>query len=168
MSSRHTTVPLRVTEVIDYAVKAAVLLGAHEGEFLSSVEIADHFGMSPKMLGQVLRALGAAGILVARQGWHGGFRLARPAGTIPLRAVVSAVGSGGFPTGSGDFATGSAGDAGNGHAQRQTAAEAVDRFWQALDSQVQQTLESVTIQDLLPEIASGPSEVLEVSNPSAR
>jgi Rrf2 family protein len=140
--------------VIDYAVKATVLLGAHRGQYLSSVEIADHYGMSPKMLGQVLRSLGAAGILVARQGWHGGFSLARPAEAIPLRSVIAAVGSGESPRPQpgppryDDIARS------NGSSRHNDAAEAVDDFWHSLDVQVQATLEAMTIGDLLTKVAT--------------
>ena len=153
MSSRRTRVPLRVTEVIDYAVKATVLLGAHQGQYLSSVEIADHYGMSRKMLGQVLRSLGAAGILVARQGWHGGFSLARPANGIALGSVIAAVGSGEGPA-SPDEAAHSGGTSGNGAHGPDGPAAAVEEFWRSLDTQVQATLETMTVGDLLTRIAA--------------
>jgi len=152
VSSRRTRVPLRVTEVIDYAVKAAVLLGTRQGEYLSSVEIADHYGMSPKMLGQVLRALGVAGILVARQGWHGGFSLAEPADRVSLRSVIAAVGGAdGAPV---VGATPHHGDAAIDGNEASGVAVAVDRFWTTLDAQVQETLETMTVGDLLAETSA--------------
>jgi len=153
VSSRRTRVPLRVTEMIDYAVKATVLLGVHEGEFLSSVQIADHYGMSPKMLGHVLRSLGAAGILVARQGWHGGFSLARPARTIPLCSVIAAVGSGESTSPQTD-APSQRPEAPLKRSDRPNPADAVDGFWRALDTQVQATLETMTVGDLLVDLVT--------------
>lgn len=156
MTGRRTKVPLRVTEVIDYAVKAAVLLSLQEDEYLSCTEIAEHYGMSRKMLGVVLRSLAAAGLVVSRQGWHGGFRLAVPADTIPLRAVISAVGSGESldPAAEPQRGPSDAGDQLPHSLPADRAAGVVDDFWRSLDSQIQGTLATVTVADLLAQSAA--------------
>ncbi len=106
------------------------------------------------MVGQVLRSLGAAGVVVSRQGRHGGFRLARPAGTIPLRAVIAAVGSGERLDTLTDPSDTSRPVSQSGSALPANRAEgAVDRFWRTLDSPIRGKLSAVTGADLLAESA---------------
>src|ERR1700678_2099470 len=90
MAPRRGASPLRVTERVDYALKSVVLLCLHDGDYLTTKTIADHYDMSPKMLGVVLWSLRNAGILDSRPGWHGGFRLARPPEMIPVQSVIAA------------------------------------------------------------------------------
>jgi Rrf2 family protein len=151
MVARRGASPLRVTERVDYALKSVVLLCLHDGDYLTAKTIADHYGMSPKMLGVVLWSLRNAGILDSRPGWHGGFRLARPPQVIPVQAVIAAaandeeaaiapltdaLGGGGLTS-----------SAIAGHAGER-AARLVARFWQALDDHVQGTLTAFTVADL--------------------
>ena len=84
------TAPLRITERADYALRSVLLLSGHDGEYLTAKAVAEHFGMSTKMLASVLWNLRAAGILESRPGWHGGFRLACPPENIPVSAVIAA------------------------------------------------------------------------------
>ena len=151
MAARRGASPLRVTERVDYALKSVVLLCLHDGDYLTAKTIADHYGMSSKMLGVVLWSLRNAGILDSRPGWHGGFRLARPPEIIPVRAVIAAAAN------DEEAALAPltealrispfnppvvAGDPG------ERAAHLVARFWQALDDHVQGTLTAFTVADL--------------------
>ena len=63
-----TALPLRVTERIDYASKSVLLLSQHEGDFLRAKGVADHYGMSVKLLGGVMWCLATAGIVDSRRG----------------------------------------------------------------------------------------------------
>ena len=77
MTSRRAAAPLRVTERIDYTLKSVLLLSINEGSYLTTKAVAEHYGMSQKLLGSVLWSLRGAGIVTSRPGWHGGFQLAR-------------------------------------------------------------------------------------------
>lgn len=90
MTRRWVTAPLRVTERVDYAVRSVLLLSQQEGVYLTAKEVAEHYGLSTKMLAGVLWNLRSAEILESRPGWHGGFRLARSPQAIPLSAVIAA------------------------------------------------------------------------------
>jgi Rrf2 family protein len=148
MASRRGAAPLRVTERADYAIKSVLLLSLHSGDYLSAKVVADHYGLSLKMLASVLWSLRAAEILESRPGWHGGFRLARPPQLIPLSAVISAASSeddsGRIPVPvvaqfDDNESAGTPGD---------QASHLVDGFWRALDDLVQGTLTTFTVADL--------------------
>ncbi len=139
-----------MTERIDYALKSVLLLSINEGSYLTTKAVAEHYGMSQKLLGSVLWSLRGAGIVTSRPGWHGGFQLARSPETIPLRAVIAAA--------SGDQGNGNRADGfGASHAvgtdttppqSEDRATNLVAGFWQALDDQVQNTLTAFTLADL--------------------
>ena len=141
--------PLRVTERADYALKSVLLLSVHEGDYLTTRAMADHFGMSPKMLASVLQRLRAAGIVESRPGWQGGFRLSRPPGRIALNVVIAA-------TASGDERSSALPNIGaplrprsSTPALNDRAAELVNDFWRALDDHIQSTLTAFTVADLV-------------------
>jgi Rrf2 family protein len=148
VANRWVTAPLHVTERVDYALRSVLLFSRHEGDYLTAKAVAEHYGMSTKMLAGVLWNLRSAEILESRPGWHGGFRLARPAQEISLSAVITAAAGGDESPLSpadrtGQFPTNSTSDA-----RRDDTADLVDGFWRALDDHVQVTLTTFTVADL--------------------
>jgi Rrf2 family protein len=148
VANRRVAAPLRVTERVDYALKSVLLLSESEGLFLTTKTMAEHYGMSPKMLASVLWNLRSAEILESRPGWHGGFRLARPPQMIPLSAVIAAAAVTDEPLpersgGPDQFHT-------NFRPPELTnrSADLVDGFWRALDEQLQGMLSEFTVADL--------------------
>ena len=153
MSVERVAPPLRVTERLDYALKAVLLLAQHEGAYLTTQRVADHYSMSPKMLATVLPALCDSGLLASRAGWHGGFTLARPPSEITVASIVRAV--------LGERVLAVAG-AGSGRVDDDAASGAtvdvvaegspgalIDAFWRSLDRHVQTKLADVTAAHLL-------------------
>lgn len=139
--NRRTAAPLRVTERVDYALRSVLLLARHDQEFLTARSVAEHYGMSLKLLGGVLWYLSAAGIVDSRPGWHGGFRLARAPHEISLGAVIAAA--------SGDGGTVLRQGGPPPPADRDGLGDdVVVRFWHALDRTLQRTLEGLTVADL--------------------
>jgi Rrf2 family protein len=135
VANRRVASPLRVTERVDYALRSVLLLSRHQGDYLTTRAVADHYGMSTKMLASVLWNLRSADILESRPGWHGGFRLALPPHQIPLSAVIAAA------AGIEDVSLASAGPP-------DLTVDPVGDFWQALDQRVQATLTAFTVADL--------------------
>jgi Rrf2 family protein len=135
VANRRVASPLRVTERVDYALRSVLLLSRHQGDYLTTRAVADHYGMSTKMLASVLWNLRSADILESRPGWHGGFRLALPPHRIPLSAVIAAA------AGIEDVSLASAGPP-------DLTVDPVGDFWQALDQRVQATLTAFTVADL--------------------
>ncbi len=83
---------LELTRRGDCAVRAMLsLAGEDEGRRLSARRIAERMDIPPRFLPQVMRDLATAGLVVAYEGRAGGYRLARPPGTISLLDVIGAV-----------------------------------------------------------------------------
>jgi Rrf2 family protein len=134
VANRRVASPLRVTERVDYALKSVLLLSRHEGHYLTTKAVAEHYGMSTKMLASVLWNLRSADILESRPGWHGGFRLALPPHEIPLSAVIAA--AAGIE------------EVNLASVPSDLTADPVGDFWQALDERIQATLTAFTVADL--------------------
>lgn len=75
-----------------HALKALLELAAEPGCWRSTQQLATAQQLPQPMLEQLLLRLRRAGVLEARRGRKGGFRLARPAAAISLAAVLSGLG----------------------------------------------------------------------------
>lgn len=86
-------VRLELTRRGDYAVRAMLALAAaaEAGGPISARRIATQMAIPTGFVPHVLQDLVAAGLVVARTGRLGGYRLARPAATISLLDVIAAV-----------------------------------------------------------------------------
>jgi Rrf2 family protein len=83
---------LQLTRRADYAIRAMLALGHHDGEGpLPARSIADEMAIPVRFLPQVMVDLGRAGLVDATTGRSGGYRLGRPAGQITLLDVVTAI-----------------------------------------------------------------------------
>ncbi len=82
---------LELTRQGDYAVRAMLALAqAHPRPWLSVSKISATMAIPERVLPRVMRDLGAAGLVEARTGRSGGYRLARPAEAITLLDVIAA------------------------------------------------------------------------------
>ena len=75
-----------------HALKALLELATQPLQWQSTHELATVQQLPEPMLEQLLLRLRRAGVLVARRGRLGGYRLARPAGEISMAAVLGALG----------------------------------------------------------------------------
>ncbi|MGP8162474.1 MAG: RrF2 family transcriptional regulator [Acidimicrobiales bacterium] len=93
---------MRVSTRGDYACRALLSLALRDdGVTPTSVrDIAERTGLPQPYLEQILLALKGAGLVRSKRGVGGGYVLARPADTITLGAIVSAVDG---PIAIGDF-----------------------------------------------------------------
>jgi Rrf2 family protein len=83
---------LQLTRRADYAIRAMLALGRHNGDGpLTTRRIADEMAIPVRFLPQVMADLGRAGLVDATTGRSGGYRLARPASRISLLDVVTAI-----------------------------------------------------------------------------
>lgn len=76
------------------ALRALLELAQQPARWLSVSEIAHAQALPAPMLEQLLLQLRRAGLVEARRGRHGGYRLARPAAAIAVAEVLEAVGAG--------------------------------------------------------------------------
>lgn len=81
---------LRVTKLADYATVVLTVMAASQ-DVLSATEIAERAGLEATTVSKVLKPLSQAGLAEAFRGAHGGYRLARPAGSIRLIEVIEAI-----------------------------------------------------------------------------
>jgi Rrf2 family protein len=86
-----------LSQTAEYALRAMATLAGAEGP-LRAGEIAQASGIPVHYVSKVLRRMVEAGLLSARKGHGGGFRLARPASSIRFREVIAAA-DGGVSTG---------------------------------------------------------------------
>ncbi len=83
---------LELTRLGDYGVRAMLELAAEPGaDWLSVPRISAAMHIPERVLPRVMTHLARAGLIEARSGRTGGYRLARPAATITLLDVISAV-----------------------------------------------------------------------------
>ncbi|WP_290886094.1 SUF system Fe-S cluster assembly regulator [Arenimonas sp.] len=82
---------LRVTKLTDYATVVLVALAEAPGRVHSAAELAERSRLEAPTVAKVLKPLAHAGLVESFRGANGGYRLARPAHEIPLKAVVEAI-----------------------------------------------------------------------------
>jgi Rrf2 family nitric oxide-sensitive transcriptional repressor len=81
---------LQLTRRGDYAIRAMIVL-AQESDVVTGAEIARRTSIPEHLVGQVMSQLVQAGLVRARLGRRGGYRLADESSAIPILAIVEAV-----------------------------------------------------------------------------
>lgn len=79
---------MRLTAFTDFGLRVLMRLAGSPGRVITTEALATELAISRHHLTKVVRALGSAGFVSTARGAGGGFRLARPAGTITVGAVV--------------------------------------------------------------------------------
>jgi Rrf2 family protein len=83
---------MRVSQRLDYALRAIVLLSAQPaGEYVAAGELAERLLLPRRFVEQQVTALSRAGIVESRRGSNGGVALARAAREITVLEVVLAL-----------------------------------------------------------------------------
>ncbi len=83
---------VKLSAKADYAVRAVLVLAAHDGVTLMTGEaIARAQDLPPKFVEGILRQLKNAGLIGSQRGPEGGYRLARPASEVTLAEVIRVV-----------------------------------------------------------------------------
>ena len=81
-----------MSERVEWAAHCSVLLALlPEGGSLTAVRLAEYHGVPGPYLAKALQSLMQAGIVDSRAGRSGGYRLARPAGSVTLLQVFDAI-----------------------------------------------------------------------------
>lgn len=84
---------MRVSAKVDYAVRAAVELAAHEDDskLVTSEEISIRQTIPHAFLTNILQSLRQAGVVMSKRGPDGGHKLARPAKDIVIADIIRAI-----------------------------------------------------------------------------
>lgn len=72
----------------EYALRAVICIAAGGDRWIPARDVAEIASVPPAYLSKVLRRLVMSGILLARKGHHGGFRLARPVAEIRVSSIL--------------------------------------------------------------------------------
>jgi Rrf2 family transcriptional regulator, iron-sulfur cluster assembly transcription factor len=133
----------------DHALKALLLLAAEPLVWQSTHQLAAAQALPEPMLEQLLLRLRRAGVLVARRGRTGGYRLAHPAREISVIAVLAGLGEPAAEPGWADRQAVSGADTDATPADQVTAALA-----RRLERARQQALAQLSLEDLLFDLRS--------------
>jgi Rrf2 family protein len=83
---------LRFSRTADYGLRAALEIArAPEGALVTRHAVAQATSAPASVLAQALAPLVRAGLLIARAGPHGGYRLSRPADELSIYEIVAAI-----------------------------------------------------------------------------
>lgn len=83
---------MQLTRGVEYGIEGILYLARRcDGEPALIREISRATAIPETFLSKIFQRLRTRGIIRSRRGFHGGFRLARPAGRISLREIVEAV-----------------------------------------------------------------------------
>ncbi|WP_243364655.1 RrF2 family transcriptional regulator [Fundidesulfovibrio terrae] len=83
---------MKLTRAAEYAIRCVLYLAKHPfGQVVSRREVAQAMDIPMAFLGKIAQGLAKEGVLVVRQGAHGGYELALPPREISLLMVVEAM-----------------------------------------------------------------------------
>jgi len=80
-----------LSKLADYGVIIATHLASHPGRQMTAAVLAHETSLPRATVAKVLKALAHAGVVAGARGAAGGYRLARPAGSISVTEVVAAI-----------------------------------------------------------------------------
>jgi FeS assembly SUF system regulator len=82
---------IRLSKLADYGIVIMTHLARRPGRHPNAAEIAGEAHIPQPMASKILKALARAGLLVSQRGVKGGYGLARPAETISVSDVITAL-----------------------------------------------------------------------------
>lgn len=139
---RRHDLPVRVSAKTDYALRAAAELAAASNggpHLLKAERIAQAQAIPLKFLLNIMNELRHEGIVRSQRGSDGGYRLARPAGSITLAEVIRAM--------EGPLST--VRDGPPGEALYEGPARALRDVWVGIQDALERTLEGLSLADLV-------------------
>jgi FeS assembly SUF system regulator len=129
---------LRLSKLTDYAV--VVLVRLSRGEVVqTSPGIAASTGIPEPTVAKVLKALACSGLVASQRGAHGGYRLMRPLGAIPIADVIEAI--------EGPIALTACVDGGTGLCEAERICPMRGR-WDPVNEAIHQALTNITLADM--------------------
>lgn len=135
---------MKITALEEYGLRCMLQLTRAEGGGPVTVaQVAEREGMSTEYAGKLLNMLGQAGLVHSVRGRKGGFVLARPADEITLAQIVRPFTADLFDSEYCDRHSGAADTCVH------SSACTLRPVWNTLSEMINQTLESLTLMDLL-------------------
>ncbi len=129
---------LRLSKLTDYAV--VVLVRLSRGDAVqTSPGVAASTGIPEPTVAKVLKALAASRLVASQRGAHGGYRLMRPLGAIPIAGVIEAI--------DGPIALTACVDGGAGGCDAESICPMRGR-WDPVNEAIQQALTNISLADM--------------------
>lgn len=145
---------LRISKLTDYGI---VLLshfaGFREGETASSRGMAEATTLPYPVVSKILKTLAQEGLLISHRGSKGGYALARPPSQINVAEIIEAL--------EGPIALMEC-SAGPGHCEKEDTCRVRDP-WQRINEAIHETLDTVTLDTLVPQRSRVDVSLAEVS-----
>ncbi len=129
---------LRLSKLADYAVVVLIRLSSAEG-CQTSPNVAAVTGLPEPTVAKVLKALTSAGLVASQRGSRGGYRLARPPGSIAVADVVAAI--------DGPVAITACTEGGAGNCEAEASCPVRGR-WDPVNDAVVRALSQITLADM--------------------
>jgi len=82
---------MRLFKSSEYAIRCLVFMAITHCEMCTVKMLSDSLDIPYKYLGRLMGRLGAAGIVAARHGKYGGYRIARPLDEVRLADIIEVV-----------------------------------------------------------------------------
>ena len=82
---------LTLTRKVDYAMIAVAHLCTEPGRISSAREISAHYGISERLVANILKDLVRSGVVSSTRGARGGYHVSRPPSAITVRQVYEAL-----------------------------------------------------------------------------
>ncbi len=96
----RNTGPMKLTTKSEYALLILIYLARAEADgFIRLETICQTYGLSQKYAEQIVSTLKQSGLVIARRGASGGYRLARPAREISMATIIRRMDGALAPTG---------------------------------------------------------------------
>lgn len=153
---------IRLTNLADYAVVVMTASARSNGAPLSAAAVAAGTGIPAPTVAKLMGTLKRAGLLASSRGVAGGFRLARPTGSISVADIVEAVdGPIALTSCQNQHGPGQP-ESGFGATCALEGSCAVRPHWGPINHAVRAALAAVTLADLAAPVAKAPAQsVLE-------
>lgn len=134
---------LKLSRLTDYATLVLAHLASQPERRHSAADVADQTGLASPTVSKVLKALARGGLVSSARGATGGYALARPASQISAADIIDAM--------EGPVAVTECSDEHGECSLEPTCG--VGQGWQKINRVIRQTLERITLEELLrPEI----------------
>ncbi|MGB6242669.1 MAG: SUF system Fe-S cluster assembly regulator [Castellaniella sp.] len=143
---------LRISKIVDYGILVLTHMAARPTHVCSAAELAAALGLGQPIVSKVLKLLAQHGLVASTRGAHGGYRLDREPDQIHVAAIIDALEEQPFGLTECTAMPGACSVEGACH---------IRPHWQRINLIVRNTLESVTLADMLSPLP------VPVSMPSA-
>lgn len=138
---------LRISKIVDYGILVLTHMAAHPTSVCSAAELASTLGLGQPVVSKVLKLLAQPGLVDSIRGARGGYRLGRPASQISIAQIIDALED--QPFGLTECT------AVPGVCSVEDACH-IRPHWQRINRIVRQTLENVSVADMVQEPLHSP------------